>query len=216
MSNRKDKLHPFTETLYRAKPAGLIVRKMERTADFVEKEVENDWSKCDNAPRPSKSDSFADNPDWIHDHDRRDYRHRRIQEILGDLIHKMPDENFDLFLERCYSTANLALNANNKAIIGDDQKELVDRWVVRFVKGFKLLSRKTGVGWSIEEENVLFKLVREECDILTKQDIVFVDSRKSVRKVKRAWERVEDDSHPTDYREGVGSSSKGKPTSMAD
>jgi hypothetical protein len=36
-------------------------------------------------------------------------------------------------------------------------------------------------------------LVREECDILSQKDLVFVDSKKKERKSKRAWTKVEED-----------------------
>lgn len=203
--NRKDKSNPMVESLYYQKPAGLVVRKMERTKQFEEIEPEGPWSHADNAPRVQRE---ASDSNWIMSKDRMEYRHRKIIEILDDMIHRLPKESFDNFLERAYSTANLALNRANKAITGDECADMGDRWVMRFVRGFRLISRSTGVGWKTEEEALLFKLVREECDMLTKQDIQFTDSRSSVRKTKRAWEREIDDSHPTDYRENIGDPSK--------
>lgn len=198
--NRKDKFNPVTESLYNQKPAGLVVRRMEKTKDFEALEPDGPDSHADNAPRVQReSDS-----NWIMSKDRMEYRHKKIHEILDDMVHRLPKETFDAFLERCYSTANLALNRANKAITGDECADMTDRWVMRFVMGFRLISRSTGVGWKTEEEQLLFKLIREECDMLTKQDIQFTDSRSSVRKSKRAWEREIDTSHPTDYREGIG------------
>jgi len=205
MSSHKDRFHQVTEQVYRAKPAGLVIRKIERTKAYDELEPSLAMLSVENAPRPTRVDSIIANPNWMFDEERNKYRHASIEKLLDDVIDRKLDEDFDSFLERSYSTANVALNANGKAIVGDECEELVDRWVMRFVKGFKLLSRKTGVGFGPEEENLLFKLVREECDILTKQDIVFVTSRQSVRDVKRPWsQQGYSESHPTDYREGVG------------
>lgn len=202
MSNRKNKLNPFTETLYSQKPAGLVARRMERTADFEPEEPQGAMSACVTAPHIKA--------DWMNDPERRKYRHKKIEECIDELIHKMPEESFDGYLERCFSTANLALNHANKATVGDEFPNLVDRWVCRFVKGLKLLSRKTGVGWTVQEETNLFNLIREECDILSAQDVQFVEDRTSVRTTKRSWERDrhEDETHPTDYRENIGGNSR--------
>ena len=72
---------------------------------------------------------------------------------------------------------------------------------MRFVMGFRLISKSAGVGWKVEEEALVLKLIREECDMLPKQDMQFAESRS---KQKRAREREIDISHPTDYREGIG------------
>lgn len=203
--NRKDKFNPVTESMYRQKPAGLVVRSMERTKEYDPEEPDGPATHVENAPRVERGGSDAN---WIMSKERMEYRHSKIIEILDGMVHRLPKENFDVYLERCYSTANLALNKANKAITGDECEDVGDRWVTRFVIGFRLLSRLTGVGWKSEEEALLFKLVREECDMLTKQDVQFIESRSSVRTEKRPWERVFDDSHPTDYREGVGDPSK--------
>ena len=102
-----------------------------------------------------------------------------------------------MFIERAYSNANLALKSHpDKATTADD-KELLDRWILRFVRGFKLISRRMGKGWAQEDEHMLYKLVREECEILSEQDRVFVDPYNKTRKVKRAWEKVPEDNYPT-------------------
>ena len=198
--NRKDKFNPVTEALYNQKPAGLVIRRMERTQDYDALEPDGPSSFAANAPRVARESDA----EWIMSKDRMEYRHKRIIEILDEMIHRLPKESFDAFLERAYSTANLALNRANKAITGDECPDLTDRWVMRFVMGFRLISKSAGVGWKVEEEALLFKLIREECDMLTKQDVQFAESRSSVRKKKRAWEREIDTSHPTDYREGIG------------
>ena len=90
----------------------------------------------------------------------------------------------------------MALNAHGKGHYGNDYPTLLDRWVFRFVKGFKLISRLTGKEWVPANELMLTKLVREECEILTKQDEVFVDPYDKTRKVKRAWEPVPPDNYP--------------------
>lgn len=203
--NRKDKFNPVTELVYRQRPSGLVVRSMERTTGHDSAEPDGPSTLVENAPRVERGGADSN---WIMSKERMEYRHSKIIGILDGIVHRLPKESFDEYLERCYSTANLALNKANKAITGDECEDLGDRWVTRFVKGFRLMSRLTGMGWNTEEEELLFKLVREECDMLTKQDIQFIDSRSSVRREKRPWERVMDDSHPTDYREGVGDPSK--------
>lgn len=196
MSQRKDILAPFTEKLHKSRDDPFRARPLGRTADFYDSEVDIDWSKCD-IPQPCNTDSFAQNPLFIKDHDRRDYRHNRILQILSQVIQINKDEEFDLFIERAYSNANLALKSHpDKATTADD-KELLDRWILRFVRGFKLISRRMGKGWAQEDEHMLYKLVREECEILSEQDRVFVDPYNKTRKVKRAWEKVPEDNYPT-------------------
>jgi hypothetical protein len=109
---------------------------------------------------------------------------------LKDVCICNKDEPFDIYIERAYCDAHVALKKHGKDEYGNDYPTLLDRWVFRFIKGFKLISRLTRKKWIPFNELMLTKLVREECEILTKQDEVFVDLYDKTRKVKRAWETI--------------------------
>lgn len=125
---------PMVEALYYQKPAGLVVRKwrgrryLRRLSRWVL------FYQAENAPRVERE---ASNSGWIMSKERMEYRHTKIIEILDDMIHRLPKETFDKFLERAYTTANLALNRANKAITDDECPDITDRWVMRF-EGFQV------------------------------------------------------------------------------
>ncbi|KAG0618187.1 hypothetical protein M758_4G044900 [Ceratodon purpureus] len=195
MSQREDELHPLTIKLHKTRVYPYVDPSKPRAADFYESEVDIDWTDCDR-PQPDDTETFANNPQWLKDHDRRDYRNRRIEQILKDVCVRNKDEPFDIYIERAYCDAHVALKKHGKGEYGNDYPTLLDRWVYRFVKGMKLISRLTGKKWIPADELMLTKLVREECEILTKQDEVFVDPHDKTRKVKRAWEPVKPDNYP--------------------
>ncbi len=204
MSKWTHELHPMTVKLHKTQPEIYKGRKLDRKPDFYDEEVALDFSQCDNDPG-----TFADNPDWLFDVDRADYRQRRIQQILCNIFKKDPNEKFGLFLERVYSVANMALKDNTLlAKVGNDCETLEDRWNSRFVQGCKLLTGQMGIGWGQEWESLLAKLVREECDILSQKDLVFVDSDKKERKSKRAWTKVEEDTIGTTQLASSSSSAR--------
>ncbi|KAG0630188.1 hypothetical protein M758_1G160500 [Ceratodon purpureus] len=195
MSKQEFELHPLTVKLHKTRVYPYKDPSKPRAADFYDSEVNINWADCDR-PQPDESETFANNPQWIKDHDRRDYRNRRIEQILKYVCVRNKDEPFDLYIERAYCDAHVALKAHGKGHYGNDYPTLLDRWVFRFVKGFKLLSRLKGTKWDPYDEQMLTKLVREECEILSKQNEVFVDPYEKCRKVKRAWEPVEPDNYP--------------------
>lgn len=192
MSQREDELHPLSEKLFNSRDPVYKHPSKPRTADFYDSEVAIDWSKCDR-PQPDDTETFANNPQWIRDHDRRDYRNRRIQQILQDVCVRNRDEPFDVFIERAYCQAQATLSAHGKGEHGNDYPTLLDRWVYRFVLGFKFISRLSGKKWDPADEKMLTKLIREECEILSKKDEMFSDPHEVCRKVKRAWEPVQED-----------------------
>lgn len=127
---------------------------------------------------------FVNNFQWFKDYDCCDYCNCCIEQILKYVCVWNKDELFDIYIEWVYCDVYVVFKVYGKGEYGNDYFILLDCWVFCFVKGFKLFFRFNGKKWDFYDERMLMKFVREECEIFSKQDEVFVDFYDEVRKVK--------------------------------